>query len=192
MKKRSVRLNIVRANRLEVIDNDGSQLVAVCKTEEEAREYGPFKDGPNTPTDHLSQSGERTNAQRVSDAEDGLEAWLSAQGSKGAGSAEENLTDLLADLRHMAQAQGLDFDDCARISRMHFEQEGGKGPKVPGRAKAFQVVVECSAVVNASDVDQGRKTITKKEAEDVLYRWMEESLDDANARTTFHKSEPHD
>lgn len=36
---------------------------------------------------------------------------------------EEALIDLLADLRHLCAAEGIPFDDCARMSLCHFEAE---------------------------------------------------------------------
>ena len=38
-------------------------------------------------------------------------------------SDEEALIDLLTDLRHLCAAEGIPFDDCARISLDHFTAE---------------------------------------------------------------------
>jgi hypothetical protein len=37
--------------------------------------------------------------------------------------AQERLTDLLADLRHLCRREGTDFADAVRTSEMHFEAE---------------------------------------------------------------------
>lgn len=36
---------------------------------------------------------------------------------------ETNIIDLLSDIRHLCEADGVDFDNCARISEDHFSEE---------------------------------------------------------------------
>ena len=38
---------------------------------------------------------------------------------------EDAVTDLLADLRHLCEAVGLDFARCDRVAAMHFAAENG-------------------------------------------------------------------
>ena len=38
---------------------------------------------------------------------------------------EDAITDLLADLRHLCAAAGLDFGRCDRVAAMHFQGEHG-------------------------------------------------------------------
>lgn len=38
---------------------------------------------------------------------------------------EDDVTDLLADIRHLCAAAGLDFDHCHHVAAMHFEAENG-------------------------------------------------------------------
>lgn len=38
---------------------------------------------------------------------------------------EDAVTDLLADIRHLCAAAGLDFYRCDRVAAMHFEAENG-------------------------------------------------------------------
>lgn len=38
---------------------------------------------------------------------------------------EDDVTDLLADIRHLCTAAGLDFERCDRIAAMHFHDENG-------------------------------------------------------------------
>jgi hypothetical protein len=38
---------------------------------------------------------------------------------------EDAVTDLLADIRHLCAAAGLEFDRCDRVAAMHFEAEQG-------------------------------------------------------------------
>ncbi len=66
------------------------------------------------------------NIDRASAAEDGLEAWLASKGEDGDGDAQSNLGDFLADLRHMAQRQGIDFNAANLMGEIHFNEEGGK------------------------------------------------------------------
>ncbi|CAH1666143.1 conserved hypothetical protein [Hyphomicrobiales bacterium] len=38
---------------------------------------------------------------------------------------EDDVTDLLADIRHLCRAADIDFDRCDRVAAMHFEAENG-------------------------------------------------------------------
>lgn len=38
---------------------------------------------------------------------------------------DEAVIDLLADLRHLCTAAGIDFDTCNRLAAMHFANENG-------------------------------------------------------------------
>jgi hypothetical protein len=66
------------------------------------------------------------NQARAAAASQAVEAYQNAkQGTLGwlPRSAEEILTDLLSDLRHFADATGIDFDTANRIAQDHYEFE---------------------------------------------------------------------
>ena len=57
------------------------------------------------------------NQERVDNARDSLQQYLDGQ------SLEEAMIDCLTNLRHLAAAEDVNFDDCIRISEFHFEEE---------------------------------------------------------------------
>ncbi len=66
------------------------------------------------------------NQARAAAGAQAVEAYQNAkQGTPGGlpQSAEEILTDLLSDLRHFADATGIDFDTADRIAQDHYEVE---------------------------------------------------------------------
>lgn len=66
---------------------------------------------------------EPTNEQRAEWAHASLAAHARATGQRIADEAKECLTDLLANLRHLAPRLGLDFADCLRIADDHHGEE---------------------------------------------------------------------
>lgn len=67
---------------------------------------------------------ERTNAQRAQLAAailDEYETRLNDQ--SGLQSADESMTDLLSDLLHFCQREGVSFDACLTSAVLHFECE---------------------------------------------------------------------
>lgn len=66
------------------------------------------------------------NQARAAAGSQAVEAYQNAKRGTEGGltqSAEEVLTDLLSDLRHFADATGIDFDAADRLARDHYEVE---------------------------------------------------------------------
>lgn len=64
----------------------------------------------------------RTNAERAHSAWTAVQHYVNAEGLHDQ-SFDENLTDLLTDLRHYADEYGMDFDDAVRSSANHHYHE---------------------------------------------------------------------
>ncbi len=61
--------------------------------------------------------------ERAARAHETLEAHMDMTGSSNVLVQEENVIDLLTDLRHYCRQQEMDFDSAVRMSEMHFERE---------------------------------------------------------------------
>lgn len=74
----------------------------------------------------LTFPGGRTNASRVREA-DALvmmfHAMTGVDPAPDADGPDTALGDMLAHLMHWAEAKGIDFDDCLRSGRMHYDAE---------------------------------------------------------------------
>ncbi|MCY2930616.1 MAG: hypothetical protein NTV86_14185 [Planctomycetota bacterium] len=75
-----------------------------------------------------------SNLERVRDAEKAMTAFVKAKEPRASDldsvigqTIQEYLVDMLADLRHLAQHRGLDFDQADRLARGHFHAEVGEG-----------------------------------------------------------------
>jgi hypothetical protein len=75
----------------------------------------------------------KLNAERVTDAEQALVAYANVKEhnqtdylDRTSQDREDWLVDILADLRHWARSNKLDFDDCVRMATNHFEAEVGE------------------------------------------------------------------
>jgi hypothetical protein len=70
---------------------------------------------------------ESADAHRTAIARCGLLAASQARGIDYP-IADEAVTNLLADLRHFCAARRIDFERCARLASIHFENDIGGGP----------------------------------------------------------------
>jgi hypothetical protein len=75
---------------------------------------------------HTSAAGKAARAERT------VRHYSRVPGYRGEADYGADITDFLADLRHLCRRAGLDFDQMVAMSRRHFEEEG-KGR--PGRRK---------------------------------------------------------
>lgn len=77
----------------------------------------------------------QSNEERIGLARAAVAAYVAAQrrmpGNEGYGEEplEEQVEDLLADLRHLCAAEGLDFDGRVLMSAEHFGEEEGEEAK---------------------------------------------------------------
>lgn len=63
------------------------------------------------------------NEERAARAHETLEAHMELTGSDNLLVQEENVLDLLTDLRHYCAQQEINFDSALRMSEVHFERE---------------------------------------------------------------------
>ena len=61
-----------------------------------------------------------TNQSRIDAAQRAIDAHVGYNEQ----SAEECIIDLLTDLRHLCEAEDVDFTRAIRMSKVHFEEEG--------------------------------------------------------------------
>ena len=83
------------------------------------------RDLPMPPNHDDFEAAVALNADRANDAREALRHFASHVNKLKVHDDElpEYLTDLLADLMHMCNLDGLDFDDTVRIARDHFQAE---------------------------------------------------------------------
>lgn len=62
-----------------------------------------------------------TNQSRIDAAQRAIDAHSDSKQSEG--SSEEHIIDLLTDLRHLCEAEDVDFTRAIRMSKVHFEEE---------------------------------------------------------------------
>jgi len=73
--------------------------------------------------DKCTFNGGRTNEQRAAGAEDGVQAAHQARGEYGQIISEDGIRDLLADLGHLCDREGLDFVKIISAAKKDWRSE---------------------------------------------------------------------
>ena len=125
-------------------------------------------------TQNNANPGQERNLDRAACGEAAMRAYSAAKEHNttdwadfSSEEAQERLTDLLADLRHLARRDGLDYADADRISANHFSCEAGEESEAnePDPESDLLQAARCALADIEGLVEKDRAALTEDDGE---------------------------